>query len=134
MAHDHEIYMVLADTAAELRDLDALRKYAPQIEKLATRDNHRFYLAIAYRALGVAHWLAGENAEAETRLMQALGLFTKLGTRWQIGRTLFELGELNLIDSRMKAREYYSQALGSFEEIQAMPNAERTRVALNSLM
>jgi hypothetical protein len=134
MAHDHEIYMVLADTAAELRDLDALRKYAPQIERLATRDNHRFYLAIAYRALGVAHWLAGENAEAETRLMQALGLFTKLGTRWQIGRTLFELGELNLIDSRMKAREYYSQALGSFEEIQASPNAERTRVALNSLM
>jgi tetratricopeptide (TPR) repeat protein len=134
MAHDHEIYMVLADTAAELRDLDALRKYAPQIEKLATRDNHRFYLAIAYRALGVAHCLAGENAEAETRLMQALGLFTKLGTRWQIGRTLFELGELNLIDSRMKAREYYSQALGSFEEIQASPNAERTRVALNSLM
>ena len=50
MAHDHEIYMVLADTAAELRDIDALRKYAPQIEKLASRDNHRLYLAIAYRA------------------------------------------------------------------------------------
>ena len=134
MAHDHEIYMILADTAAELRDIDALRKYAPQIEKLASRDNHRLYLAIAYRALGVGHWLAGENTAAETRLMQALGLFTKLGTRWQIGRTLFELGELNLAGSHMKAREYYSQALGSFEEIQALPNAERTRVALNSLM
>jgi hypothetical protein len=133
MAHDHEIYMILTDTAVELRDLDALRTYAPHLERLATRDNHRLYLAIAHRALGVGHWLAGENAVAETLLRQALGIFTKLGTRWQIGRTLFELGELNLADSRMKAREYYSQALGSFEEIQAASNTERTRVALNKV-
>jgi hypothetical protein len=132
MAHDHEIYMTLADTATELRDVDSLLKYAPQLEKLASRDNHRLYLAIAYRALGVGHRLAGENAASETRLKEALELFTKLGTRWQIGRTLFELGELNLVNSRMKAHEYYSQALGYFEEIQAAPNVERTRVALNS--
>jgi len=133
MAHDHEVYMMLADTAAELRDASAVHKYAPQLERLASRDNHRLYLAIAYRAFGVGHRLAGENSAAETRLKDALGIFTELGTRWQIGRTLFELGELNLADSRMKAREYYSQALGSFEEIQAEPNAERTRLALNTL-
>lgn len=135
MAHDHEIYMTLADTAVELRDLDALRTYAPTLEQLAGRDNHRLYLAIAHRALGVAHRLAGEHAEAENRLKQALELFSRLGARWQIGRTLFELGELNLKQSgkAAKAREYFAQALGSFEEIQAMPNAERTRVALNSL-
>jgi hypothetical protein len=51
----------------------------------------------------------------------------------EIGRTLFELGELHLTHSPAKAREYYSQALGSFEEIGAAPNAERTRAALNSL-
>ena len=133
IAHDHEIYMTLADTAVELRDIDALYKYASHLEKLADRDNHRLYLAIAHRALGVGHRLAGEHAAAETRLRQALGLFTKLGARWQIGRTLFELGELNLTYSRMKAREYYSQALGAFEEMQAAPNAEQTRIALNSL-
>jgi hypothetical protein len=133
MAHDHEIYMILADIAVELRDADALRKYAHPLESLASRDNHRLYLAIAHRALGVDHRLAGERAPAETRLRQALELFTKLGTRWQIGRTLFELGDLHLADSRMKAREYYSQALGSFEEIRAAANAERTRVVLSSL-
>ena len=133
MAHDHEIYMTLADTAAELRDAGALRKYAHALETLASRDNHSLYLAIAHRALGVEHRLAGEHASAETRLRQALGLFTKLGARWQIGRTLFELGELNLTHSPAKAREYYSQALGSFEEIGAVPNAERTRTALNAL-
>jgi len=135
MAHDHEIYMTLADTAVELRDADALRKYAPNLEKLAHRDDHKLYLAIAHRALGVMHRLAGEYTEAESRLKQALELFTKLGTRWQIGRTLFELGELNHehLKKETKAREYFAQALGSFEEIQAMLNAERTRTVLNSL-
>jgi tetratricopeptide (TPR) repeat protein len=133
MAHDHDIYMTLADTAVELRDADALRKYAQSLETLASRDNHRLYLAIAHRALGVEHRLAGERAPSETRLRQALELFTKLGARWQIGRTLFELGELNLTHARPKAREYYSQALGAFEEIQAKTNVEQTRTALNSL-
>lgn len=125
--------MTLTDTAVELRDADALRKYVPHLERLAARDNHRLYLAIAHRARGVERRLAGEHMEAENSLKQALGLFAKLGARWQIGRTLFELGELNLTQSDTKAREYYSQALGSFEEIGAAPNAERTRIALTSL-
>ena len=135
MAHDHEIYMTLADTAVELRDAEALRKYAPALEKLANRDNHRLYLAIAHRALAVGHRLGGEYTAAEARLKQALELFTKLGTRWQMGRTLFELGELNLEQPQgeTKAREYFAQALGSFEEIRATPNAERTRAALNAV-
>ena len=133
MAHDHEIYMTLADTAVELHDIEALRKYAPTLEMLARRDNHRLYLAIARRALGVAHRLTAEYAEAERELKEALGLFAKIGARWQIGRTLFELGELHLTQSNEKARQYYSQALGAFEEIQAIPNVERTRLRLNSL-
>ena len=133
MAHDHEIYMILSDIAAELSDVDALRKYAPALEKIASRDDHRLYLAVAHRALGVGHRLAGEHAEAENHLREALALLTKLGARWQIGRTLFELGELHLTHSKEKARQYYSQALGNFEEMQALPHAERTRAALNSL-
>jgi tetratricopeptide (TPR) repeat protein len=135
MAHDHEIYMTLADTAVELRDADALHQYTPNLEKLARRDNHRLYLAIAHRALGIGHRLVGEHAAAETRLRQALEIFTQLGARWQMGRTLFELGELYLEGSEKstEAREYFAQALGSFEEIQATPNAERTRAALNAL-
>jgi hypothetical protein len=75
----------------------------------------------------------GEPVEAENHLREALGLFTKLGARWQIGRTLFALGELLRTRSREKAREYYSQALGAFEEIQAAPDAERTRLILNEV-
>jgi hypothetical protein len=131
MAHDHEIYMTLADTAVELRDAEALRTYAPELERLAGRDDHKLYLAIAHRAIGVAHRLAGEQIPAGARLRQALELFTRLDARWQMGRTLFELGELHVTDSR--SQEYYSQALAYFEEIRAAPYAERTRVALSSL-
>jgi hypothetical protein len=133
MAHDHEVYMILADTAAEIRDPDALSKYAPILEQLASRDTHRLYLAIAHRAIGVSHQLAGEQSLAEHHLKQALDLFMKIGARWQIGRTLFELGELNQRRYREKARNYYSQALGAFEEIQAAPYAERTRRVLNEV-
>jgi tetratricopeptide (TPR) repeat protein len=135
MAHDHEIYMTLADTAVEMRDTNALHKYAPHLEELAERDKHKLYLAIAYRALGVAHRLEGKHTEARTRLKQALDLFTKLGARWQMGRTLFELGEWNLTqpEKKIQAREYFSLALSLFEEIQALPNAERTHEVLKSL-
>jgi hypothetical protein len=133
MAHDHEIYMMLADTAAELRDEGAIQEFAFHLERLAGRDDHKLYLPIAQRAQGVGHRLAGEHAAAEARLQQALAGFSNLGARWQIGRTLFELGEANLTHSRQKAREYYSQALAAFEEIRAAPNAEQTRAALNSL-
>ncbi len=133
MAHDHEIFMILTDTAAELRDADAIRQYAPELERVAARDDHRLYLAIAQRALGVAHRLAGDHAAAESRLGAALALFTRLGARWQIGRTQLELGELYVEQSAVKAREFYSQALGSFEELRAAPDMERARLVLSSL-
>jgi hypothetical protein len=133
MAHDHEVYMILTDTAMELRDADAIRRYAPELEKVAARDDHRLYQAIAQRALGVAHRLAGEGEAAESGLSAALALFTRLGARWQIGRTQLELGELYSAHAAVKARGYYSQALGAFEELGAAPDMERAQLALSSL-
>jgi tetratricopeptide (TPR) repeat protein len=134
MAHDHDVYMVLTDIAALRRDMTALREYTPRLEELATRDGHRLYLAIAHRAWGVAHRLAGELAEAQARLDQAMELFGELGTRWQIGRTLFELGELDRARSDMKkAREDFEHALAEFEKMKAVPDTERARAALAEL-
>lgn len=134
MAHDHDVYMVLTDTAVLQRDAASLRAHAPRLEELATRDGHRLYLAIAHRAWGVAHRLAGEHAEAQARFDRAMALFSELGTRWQIGRTLFELGELELARSdNARARENFQRALVEFEAMQAVPDAERTRTALAKL-
>jgi tetratricopeptide (TPR) repeat protein len=134
MAHDHEMYMTLADTALELRDLAALQRYVPKLEQLASRDNHPLYLAIAHRARGGLQRLAGESARAEASLKQALEIFSRLGTRWQMGRTLLELAELALARSKKpKAREHFTRALAAFEELQALPDAEKARLRLDSL-
>lgn len=128
---DHDLYSLLVDAAAQQRDEVALRQCAPLAEETARRYDHRLYQAIAHRAWGVVHCLSGEYAEAEARLIQALDLFSGLNTRWQIGRTLFELGELAATQMQaVGARDYFTRALTEFEELRAAPDAARTRVAL----
>jgi hypothetical protein len=136
-AGDHDLYAMLADVSALQRDEAALRKYAPLAEEAAARCGHPLYLAIAHRAWGVAHRLAGRSAytESEARLRNALDLFSALETRWQIGRTLFELGELAAARKDAGgARDYFSRALAAFEALRAAPDAARTRRALASLL
>ncbi|MBI5715077.1 MAG: tetratricopeptide repeat protein [Chloroflexi bacterium] len=88
----------------------------------------------AQRAWGVTHCLAGEYAEAEERLNRALKIFQTLNTRWQIGCTLFEFGELSRAQNKIEeARENYSRALAAFEEMRAVTDATQTRVALEAL-
>lgn len=84
--------------------------------------------------LGVAHRLASETIEAKARLKQALALFSSLSTRWQMGHTLFELGELTTPTRTAQARDYFSRALSAFEAMRAVPDAARTRSALERLM
>ena len=125
---------MLADTAVQQRDLAALRQYAPLAEETATQCGHVLYQAIAHRAWGVAHRLAGKYDQANVRLHQALVLFQDLDTRWQIGRTLAELGELAVARAETTtARDYYSRALTAFEEMKAAPAAARMRAALAAL-
>lgn len=132
--HEHDLYAILTDVAARQRDLAAIRQYAPLAEQFAARDQHRLYLAIIHRARGVAQRLTGEYAEAASRFDQALEIFNALGTRWQIGRTLAELGELE--QSRRdfaRARDYFSRALTEFEAMHAIPDATRARDAFQGL-
>jgi tetratricopeptide (TPR) repeat protein len=134
MAHEHVMYMIMVDSAGLVRDEAAIRRYAPVLEELARRDDHRRYLAIAHRAWGIAHRLAGEYDAAETCLVQALEVFAELESRWQLGRSLLELGELEQARSNpAAARDYCSKALAAFEAVQAMPDAARTQAMLRSL-
>jgi tetratricopeptide (TPR) repeat protein len=134
-ARDHDLYAMLVDGAAQQRDPVGLQKYAGLAEETAVRIDHKLHLAIAQRAWGVAHTLAGEYPQAEARLIQALDIFSDYPAPWQIGRTLFELGELTRLQMKMEqARDYYSRALSAFEELQAAPYAARVRAGLEHLL
>lgn len=131
---DHDIYATLVDMAVLQRDEAGIRQYAPQAEELATRYGHTLYQAVTHRAWGVAHRLAAEYPEAKARLNQALDLFNGLNTRWQIGRTLFELGELAAAQKNIAtAREYFGRAQVAFDEMFAAPDASRAKAALERL-
>ena len=134
MAHEHSVYMLLADTAAQRRDADAVERYAPRLQALAERDDHRLFLAIAHRAWGVALRLRGRHDAAEARLQQARLMFGQLSTNWQLARTLVELAELALARGETAiARGHLTQALAGFEAMGARPDVERTRAALAAL-
>ena len=131
---DHDIFAMLADVAVRQGDLEAIRRYAPLAEEAATRYGHKLYHAIAHRAWGVAHRLAGEYALAKARLDQALELFRELDARWQIGRTCSELGELALaLSDTAAARHYLTAALALFQSLGAAPDAARTQAMLEKL-
>jgi len=128
---DHELYNLLADAAAQERDEAALQKYAPLAEEFATRYDHKLYQAIAHRARGVAHRLAGEYSESQIRFDQALEILQQMDTRWQIGRTLFEMGELAVAQKdTVSARDHFTRALNILEGIGAAPDGTRARERL----
>ena len=131
---DHDLYAMLADAAAQQCDEIALRRYAPLLEELALRYGHLLYQAIAHRAWGVAHRLAGEYPASEQRLQQALDIFGSLGTRWQLGRTHFAWGELAAAQMDVvAARHHFTQAQRLFAAMQAAPDLARTHNALAAL-
>lgn len=135
MAHDHDVYMALTDTAAQQYDAAAIALYAPRLEEVAQRDNHKSYLAIALRARGVAQRLASNYDDAENFLLRALEIFDALGTRWQSGRTCVELGELERAQQKVdRARDYFARAVNEFDTLGATPDAERVRAALAEVL
>jgi hypothetical protein len=134
MAHEHDAYAILADVAARQRDATALQQYAPRIEALAERDNHRLYRAVALRALGVASRLDGELSASQRRLETARDQFAALGARWQMGHTLLELAEgARAQTDSAQVRALLAEALNLFQIMGAEPDAERTRDMLAAL-
>jgi len=125
---------MLADGAARQQDLEGLVEYAHPAEEAAARHDHKLYLAISQRALGVLHRLSGDYAQASTRLNTALTLFQEMETRWQSGLTMAEYGQLAFAQSDFEqARAYFTQALSLFNEMDAQPDADRVRMNLAAL-
>ena len=130
---DYDVYALLVDVAVQQGDATDLRKYAPSLEESAKQLEHKLYQAIAHRAWGVLYRLEGQYDQAEARLLEAVALFEGLATRWQLGRTHFELGELAANRFQLaQAKQHYTKALELFLEMGATPDAKRARDALSA--
>ena len=124
----------LVDVTALQQDEEAIRRYAPQAEALAVRYDHRLYQGVIHRAWGVAHRLAGEYPQAKERLEKSLTILEGLNTRWQAGRTCFELGNLAMAQADpTRASQAFRQALSAFEVMKAAPDIARAKAALSQI-
>lgn len=134
MAADLDMNAMAVDTAARSRDQEGLRKYLAVSEEAAERANHGLYKAVARRARGIDHRLAGDLDQAADQLAGAVDEFRTLDTPWQVGRTLLELGEVEqLRGDNDSARGHYSEAMDAFGGIGAVPYEERARSGLESI-
>ena len=134
MAHEHIMYMMLADTAAQMGDGEAIERYLDHLEPLVLKDDHRPYTAVAQRVRGVFHRISGDFDLAETSFQGAMELFEEFDASWQLGRTYCELAKLEADRADEKAAyDNYLQALSRFERIQALPDMKRTRAAMESI-
>ena len=131
---DNVLNFMLADLAVQRRNETDLRRYAPLAAETTSRDGHMLFQASAQRALGVMHRLAGDYTRAADHLHRALQIFEDLETRWQLGRTLAELGELATVQTDyVRARDYYARAVEAFDAMGAVPDRVRTQTALEAL-
>jgi len=128
---DHDLYAMLAEAAVGEENLEVLKKYVPLAEETAVRYGHNLYQAIANRSWGVAHRLAGEFSQAEDRLNRALVSFQNMETRWQVGRTLVELGLLNYARGELAlAGDFFRKALVEFASLAASRDTQRVQALL----
>ncbi|MDQ6660774.1 MAG: AAA family ATPase, partial [Chloroflexota bacterium] len=111
---------------------------------VSRQSGERKSLAIAFRAKGRMHLEQQHWPEAEDDLQQSLEICKELDLPWESGQTLYCLGllyrrradvlytdiptERNADLSR--AHTHFEKALGYFESLNAVHNAERTRIAL----
>jgi tetratricopeptide (TPR) repeat protein len=131
---DQDLYALLVDAAAEQRDQALLQKYAAQAEETAGLVEHKLHTAVADRAWGVLHTLERKFDLAEERFQRALEVFSTYPAPWQMGRTLFDMGELAKAQGKTElARDHFSRAQSAFEGLRAAPYVERTRAALETL-
>jgi tetratricopeptide (TPR) repeat protein len=127
---EHEILVLMADNAAMQRNAEALSSTAERAELISRQLGHPLYQAVSLRALAALQGLKRNYPAAEAHLLEALSIFQKLETRWQAGRTLFDLAEvLAAQDRKHEAVEYYNQAIEEFEAMQAKPFINQVRAA-----
>jgi hypothetical protein len=134
MAHEHDVAMALADSAANRRDPVELERWVPRLAALVERDGHALYGPIAHRAQGVAQRLAGDLAASAASLAQALAGFTALGARWQSARTQLELAETaTAAGDTAAAHTHLTEAISAFDALGARPDADRARALLETI-
>jgi predicted ATPase/class 3 adenylate cyclase len=136
-------------TLAELmvatgESIEAQEEITERAIKVGEESGARKSLAVARRARGRMYTEQHKWQQAEADLQRSLQLFIDLDLAWEQGNTLYHLGMLyklratsyatgeanKRLDDLGRAHNYFEQARGFFEALQAMPSIQRVLQAM----
>ncbi|HEV2580571.1 MAG TPA: hypothetical protein VGT44_06925, partial [Ktedonobacteraceae bacterium] len=139
------VVAIVAELAVTLgEDIETQQQLCERAVTLTERSGARKYQVIALRARGRMSLGQARYQDAEHDLKQALALCEMLDLPWEQGQTLTSLGFLyreraktaasgsedaQAADASL-AHHYFERALGYFESLKAIHDAERVRLAL----
>jgi DNA-binding NtrC family response regulator/Tfp pilus assembly protein PilF len=113
-----------ADALARLGRLDEAQLACDRALRLAERTEDRLELALAHRAAAAIAWGRGEHDDAVRGWTDTVRMLTGLRERYELARTLFELGRAAAEPREGRRHLYRASAL--FAELSAHEWLERT--------
>jgi len=121
-----------AEALTRVGRLDEAERAGERALRLAERTDDRLESALAHRAAAILAGARGRHDAAVQGLTDTVRMLGELRERYELARTLFELGRM-VTDAREGRRHLY-RASALFTEVSAQEWLERTDEALQRLM
>jgi DNA-binding NtrC family response regulator/Tfp pilus assembly protein PilF len=121
-----------ADVLAKLGRLDEAERACGRAAGVAERIGDRLELALARRAAAAVAWARGQREEARSGWADVVLRLTTVRERYELARTLFDLGRAE--DDPRRGRRHLYRASALFAELSARDWLERTDRELQRLL
>jgi DNA-binding NtrC family response regulator len=121
-----------ADALTRLGRLDEAQRACERALRLAERTADRLELALAHRAAAAIAWAQGRREDAVRGWTDTVRMLTELRERYELARTLFELGRA--VGEPREGRRHLYRAGALFAELSAHEWLERTDQELQRLL
>jgi DNA-binding NtrC family response regulator/Tfp pilus assembly protein PilF len=121
-----------ADALTRLGRLDEAQRACERALRLAERTEDRLELALAHRAAAAIAWAQGRREDAVRGWTDTVRMLTELRERYELARTLFELGRA--VGEARAGRRHLYRAGALFAELAAHEWLERTDRELQRLL
>ena len=121
-----------ADALTRLGRLDEAQHACERALRLAERTEDRLELALAHRAAAAIAWAQGRHEDAVIGWTETVCLLTGLRERYELARTLFDLGRA--VGDPREGRRHLYRAGALFTELSAHEWLERTDQELQRLL
>ncbi len=121
-----------ADALTRLGRLDEAQLACDRALRLAERIEDRLELALGHRAAAAIAWARGRHEDALRGWTDTVRMLTGLRERYELARTLFELGRV--VSEPREGRHHLYRAGALFAELSAQEWLERTDLELQRLL